>query len=259
MESSAGLLNSPQYCVRTTALRVCVVLLLCATTQAQQTCDLEAKLLLSPAQTQAAVAAFVAKKETRGRVYFYDTNTLDLFSHGVIVRLRQGADNDLTVKLRPAKREAFSDPSAGREGYKCEIDLTGIGAINSYSIRKEYTTEHPPETGSEVADMLSAGQRKLLQKSQVSIDSNRVKRIADIGYTAWQIKSQPEFKKLTLELWEWPKGEVLELSTKTGADTGPATYAALQQLVKRKGLSLNSVQGPKTSLALKGLADPAAP
>ncbi len=219
---------------------------------------MEAKLLLSSAQAQAVVAALNAKRETTGRVYFYDTSTLDLLSHGVIVRLRQGADNDLTVKLRPTADQKFSDPSAGRENNKCEVDLTGVGAINSYSIRKEFTTGRPPERGSQIPSMLSAGQRKLLQESQVSIDWTSVRRIATIRYTTWPINSQPEFNKLTLELWEWPEGRVLELSTKVGADTGAATYAALQQLVRRKGLSLSSLQGPKTSIVLKRSAYPSA-
>ncbi len=233
------------------------MLFACATLQAQENCDVEAKLLLSPEQSQAAVAALNAKKETTGRVYFYDTSALDLLSHGVIVRLRQGADNDLTAKLRPTRGQKFSDPSAGREDYKCEVDLTGSGAINSYSIRRPYTAERLPETGNEILGMLSAGQRKLLEQSQVSIDWTRVKRIAGIRYTAWQIKSQPQFRKLALELWEWPKGKVLELSTKVGADTGPATYTALQELVKQKGLSLSSVQGPKTGIVLKRFTESA--
>jgi hypothetical protein len=218
---------------------------------------MEAKLLLVP-QVQPAVTAFNAGKETTGRVYFYDTSTLDLLSHGVIVRLRQGADNDLTVKLRPPAGQTFSDPSAGGEDYKCEVDLTGDGAINSYSVRSQYSAERPPATGSEIFAMLSDGQKKLLRESGVPIDWARVKRIAGIRSTVWQIKSQPEFNKLTLELWEWPTGKVLELSTKVEADDGPAAYTALQQLVKRKGLSLSSVQGAKTSIVLKQLTGPAA-
>ena len=94
--------------------------------------------------------ALHAKKQTTGRVYFYDTETLDLFSHGVIVRLRQGADKDLTVKLRSATSQTFTDPSGGREDYKCEVDQTGIGANNSYSIQIQYAAARPPETGTEV-------------------------------------------------------------------------------------------------------------
>ena len=43
-----------------------------------------------------------------GHVYFFDTNARDLLSQGVIVRLRQGVDNDLTVKLRPPEGRGLS-------------------------------------------------------------------------------------------------------------------------------------------------------
>ena len=78
-----------------------------------------------------------------------------------------------------------------------------------------------------------------------------MKRVAQIDYTAWQIKSQAPFNKLTLELWEWPAGRVLELSSKIDANDGATAYASLQQFVKSKGLSLSSVQGLKTSIVLK--------
>jgi hypothetical protein len=255
MEFSNGLRHFSKYRKLSSEFWMIAVLLLCASLPAQEVCDVEAKLLLSPAQTQAAVAAFNAKRQTTGHVYFYDTSTLDLLSHGMIVRLRQGADNDLTVKLRPTNGQRFADPSAGREDYKCEVDQTGSGAIDSYSIRRDYKGERWPETGTEILAMLSAGQKKLLEESQVPIDWTRVKRIASIRYTAWQIKSQPQFNKLTLELWERPTGKVLELSTKVGADAGPATYTALQRLAKSKGLSLSRVQGPKTRIVLKRLAE----
>lgn len=236
----------------------CTALLLCAGLGAQEVCDQEAKLLLSPAQTQAAVSALHGKKETTGHVYFYDTEALDLLSHGVVVRLRQGADNDLTVKLRPPTGQKFAHPSAGRERYKCEIDLTGMGATNSYAIQKAYGAEPPPATGTEVAKLLNAAQKELLAQTRVPIDWARVKRVADIRYTAWQTKSQPPFDKLTLELWQWPSGSALEVSTKVGADAGPAAYTALQQLVTGKGLSLSRVQGLKTNMVLKRLAEPPA-
>jgi hypothetical protein len=51
----------------------CVVLLLCSGLHAQENCNVEAKLLLSPAETQVAIAALSAKKEKAGRVYFFDT------------------------------------------------------------------------------------------------------------------------------------------------------------------------------------------
>jgi hypothetical protein len=232
---------------------MCAVWLLCATSRAEERCDFEAKLLLTPAETQVAIATLNATKETAGRVYFFDTSTLDLLSEGVIVRLRQGANNDLTVKLRPPAGKDFKG-SCGRQ-CKCEVDLTGSGAIQSYSIREKYARKRLPRTGGEVLDLLSSAQKKLLEESQVSIDWTGVKRIGEIGFTAWQIRSQPHLNKLALELWEWPTGKVLEVSAKGPAHAGPATHTALQELAKSRRLSLSPLQGPKTAIALKELTD----
>jgi len=220
----------------------------------QERCNVEVKLLLSPAQTQAAVTSLNFEKEAAGRVYFFDTNRLDLLSQGLILRLRQGASNDFTVKLRSTRDTKPVVPSDLGEGYECEIDLIGGAAGPSYTVRTEYTATHVPETGIEISNLLDAGQKKLLTEAQVSVEWTRVKRIADIQATSWQTKAQPGFRKLTLELWEWPGGRILELSTKVGPDAGPSTYAELQQLVKTKGLSLSATQRAKTGVVLETLA-----
>src|ERR1700757_3523342 len=93
----------------------------CVDMQAQENCNFEAKLLLVPAQVQAAISSLHATRQLRTRIYFYDTPALDLLSKGLILRLRQGASSDLTVKLRPLRGEQFSDASSGGERYKCEV------------------------------------------------------------------------------------------------------------------------------------------
>jgi hypothetical protein len=220
----------------------------------QERCNVEVKLLLSATQTQAAVTSLNFEKEAAGRVYFFDTNRLDLLSQGLILRLRQGANNDFTVKLRSTRDPKPVVPSDIGQGYQCEIDLTGGAAGSSYTVRTKYTATHVPETGIEISNLLDAGQKKLLTEAHVSVEWTRVKRIADIQATSWQTKAQPGFRKLALELWEWPGGRVLELSTKVGPDAGPSTYAELQRLVETKALSLNATQRAKTGMVLESLA-----
>jgi len=236
----------------------CVVLLLCSGLHAQENCNVEVKLLLSPAETQATIAALSAKKETAGRVYFFDTGGLDLLSQGAIVRLRQGAKSDLTVKLRPPNGKKFSTPSEERDGFKCEVDLTREGAISSYSITRQLATEELPLTGTDVSRLLSPAQIKLFQDAQVSVDWTGVKRIAEITSTDWHAQSQPHLGKLTLELWEWSGGKVLELSTRVSSDAGSSTYTELQQLVKTKQLAMSPDQRVKTSIALEAITHAAA-
>src|SRR5580700_7082704 len=158
------------------AFFICVVLLFCSGLQAQEICNVEVKLLLSPTETQAAIAALHATKETTGRVYFFDTGALDLLSQGVIVRLRQGAKSDLTVKLRPPNGKKFSTPSEGSDGFKCEVDLTRDGANSSYSVTKQLAVKKLPQTGTDVSHLLSPTQIKLFEDAQISVDWTSVKR-----------------------------------------------------------------------------------
>jgi|SRR5277367_3195590 len=248
------MLRHPKPSAVTLSFLSCVTLLLCSSLHAQENCNVEVKLLLSPAETQSAITSLNAQKETAGRVYFFDTGALDLLSQGAIVRLRRGIKNDLTVKLRPPNGKKFSTPSEGRDGSKCEVDLTGGGANNSYSITRQLGTEDLPLTGTDIPRLLSPAQIKLFEDAQISVDWTRVKRIAEITSTDWQTKSQPHLGKLTLELWEWPRGKILELSAKVSSDAGSSTYTELQRLVKTKQLAISLDQRVKTSIALEAMA-----
>jgi hypothetical protein len=228
---------------------LCIPLFLGSASPAQEGCNVEIKLLLSPTEPQTAIAALKFERLTAGRVYFFDTSALDLLARGVIVRLRQGASNDLTVKLRPPTGTKPFVPSRTGEGFDCEVDLIGGARTPSYAVRTEYAATRVPETGAEILSMLDTGQKKLLNEAQFSIDWSHVK----------QTKAQPGFGKLTLELWEWPGGKILELSTKVGPEAGQSAYTELQRLVNAKRLSLSATQRAKTGMVLETLTHTASP
>jgi CYTH domain len=216
----------------------------------QETCDEEVKLLLSPTQVQTAILALQARGETHGRVYFYDTPSLALLAKGVILRLREGAESDITAKLRPLSGEKFLDLSGGRERYKCEVDLNDGVENQSFSVQNRYGAAKVPETGEAIYQLLSEGQKKLLEASKVQIDWKRVKRIAEIQSTSWATRAHPPLGKLSLELWEWQSGSVLEVSTKVAPDNGQSTYVELRDLANKNGLALSTNQRSKTAIAL---------
>jgi hypothetical protein len=125
----------------------------------------------------------------------------------VIIRVRRGSTRDLTVELRPPEKKKFEDPTGGRESFKCEADLAANETSISYSIRSRFTGLQIPETGNDTYRAFSNGQRRLLSEAQVIINWNRVKRVADIHVTDWQIKLGSTSRKIALELWEWPGGK----------------------------------------------------
>jgi hypothetical protein len=236
----------------------CAVVFSCFGLHGQENCNVEVKLLLSPAETEAAVAALRGTKERPGRIYFFDTDKLDLLSEGAIVRLRQGAKSDLTIKFRPPNgKKLFATTESGDE-FKCEVDLTREGANSSYSITRQLSAGALPQTGTDVSRLLSSAQIKLFEDAGVSVDWSSVKRVAEITSSDWQTQSQPQLGKLALELWEWPGGKVLELSTKVSSDAGSSAYTKLQQLVKAKQLAMSPDQRVKTSIALEAITHVAA-
>jgi hypothetical protein len=97
-------------------------------------------------------------------------------------------------------------------------------------------------------------QKKLLKEAGGSIDWTRVRRIASIKSTHWDTVSQPPFGRLTLELWEWTAGSILELSTSVGPNSGQPSYADLVRLVNAKELSISASQGAKTRMVLESFA-----
>jgi hypothetical protein len=223
----------------------------CVDLRAQEKCNFEAKLLLVPTQVHAAISLLHATRQLRTRIYFYDTPALDLLSKGLILRLRQGASNDLTAKLRPLSGDQFSDSSSGSERAKCEVEITGGVEGRSYSVGTRYGAEHAPETGEEMVRLLSAGQKRLIEESQIQIDWTKVKRVANIQSTSWTVPAQAPLHKFSMELWDWPNGKILEISTKAGPTAGRAAYAELESMAKEKGLALSAVQQSKTATALE--------
>jgi hypothetical protein len=230
---------------------ICTALFLSPALRAEATCPVEVKLLLAPAAIQTVIASLGFEKKTATRVYFFDTDALDLLRQGVILRVRQGADNDLTVKVRVPEGSKQADTSHLRELFPCEIDRTGARENVSFSVRSKYKAPQVPELGTEISSLLNAQQRMLVRETRASIDWAKVMRIASINSTKWEATTQPPFGKLTLELWEWPAGNILEVSTKAGPDAGPSKYAELQRMVRIKGLSLSPEQDTKTKIVLE--------
>jgi hypothetical protein len=231
-------------------LSLLATLLIVTSLHAQKICSEEVKLLLSPPQVQSAITALKARRETYGRVYFYDTPALDLLSKGVILRFRDRAEVDLTAKFRPLPGDKFVDPSGVRDDYKCEVDFNDGVETESFAVVNKYLTAKAPVTGEAISQRLSEGQKRLLRDAKVQIDWKRVKRIAEIQSTSWTSRAKPPLGKLSVELWEWPGGSVLEVSTRAAPDGPLATFVELRDLANKKGLALDTNQRSKTAIAL---------
>jgi hypothetical protein len=237
-------------------LYISAMLFVGGTCAGQDRCNTELKLLLSPAEIQATVITLKAQKKSSGAVYFFDTEKRELLAQGVILRLRRGSTSDLTFKLRLPQSKNFKDPTSGEEKFKCEVDVAADETSISYSVRNSFAGRQIPETGNDIYRAFSKGQLRLLKVARVVVDWNQVKRVADIEVTDWQIKSGPQSEKLALELWEWPRGKILELSRKSESESGSKAYEELRKMALNKGLTLSANQRSKTRMVLEANTTP---
>jgi len=226
------------------------VLLLSAVASAHEPCSAELKLLLVPGELHTALVSLHARAPRLGQVYLYDTDLLSLLSHGILVRLRQGSSSDLTVKLRsPDDSTAAIQPPD--ETAKCEFDVVGGQAFRSLSITSKFSGP-VPQTGKGLLPLLSPGQKRLTELK--SIDWALVKKIGAIKSTTWRVAAPPNFPRLSLELWEWPGGSILELSARVPPADISGGYERLRRLATASKLTASPHQRTKTGLALESIA-----
>jgi hypothetical protein len=229
-------------------------LLLLSPVYAQGECPVEVKLLLSSPEAQPVIGALGFKKKTETQIYFFDTESLSLLTQGAIIRIRQGANNDLTVKLRLPEGDSAHDNALLRARFPCEIDRTRAQADTSYAVEREYQVAKVPDSGTDVRGLLNSSQRSLLADAGISIDWDRVVKIASIRSSKWQTAAQSPHGKLALELWEWSTGKILELSSKSASASDTSKYKGMEAMLKANGLSLNANQATKTTTVLESLA-----
>jgi hypothetical protein len=229
-----------------------VTIFLASSLGGQPTCSEEVKLLLSPSQVKAAIAGFQAHDEAHGLVYFYDTPTLELLAQGVILRWREGAKMDLTAKLRPPQGAPLMDTPGGQ--YECEMDLNDGVETKSLSLESKDLAVKAPESGEALLTLLSEGQKQLLKDAKARIDWRRVQRMTEIQSTSWTSHKKGPEGKVSLELWQWPGGSILEVSKKVEMEAGQATYAELKDIASRNGLALSTDQRSKTATVLSAIA-----
>jgi len=229
------------------------VILLCGPQTTLAQCRAEAKLLVSPSHVRTSVAALHATAKSQRQIYLYDTDGLELLLHGVILRLRTGARGDLTVKLRWDNNNPERAPEKGKST-KCEVDIVGSAALTSYSLVTGWKHESAPETGEALYAALNVAQQQLLTTTGVPIDWHRVKRIAEIRATEWHVRGNESLNEVSIELWEWPSGKVLELSAKANnPENGQSKLNLLLRMALASGLVIEKDQEPKATIILHAI------
>jgi hypothetical protein len=190
-------------------------------------------------------------------VYFFDTPELALEKAGIVVRGRriQGKGDDTVVKLRPVvpdklPAELRESPSFVVEvdalpgGYVCSGSFKGIPrkasvldvALGEAPIRRIFSkeqrafyAEHAP-AGIALDDLITIGPVFVLK-----------------------LKGTPKgaARKFAVELWLYPDGRILELSTRCRPDQAVQVAAETRAFLAERGVDMGGKQQTKTRSALE--------
>jgi hypothetical protein len=134
------------------------------------------------------------------------------------------------------------------------VDIVGSAALTSYSLVTGWKHESAPQTGEALYAALSVAQQQLLTTAGVAIDWHRVKRIAEIRATEWQVRGNESLNEVSIELWEWPSGKVLELSAKANnPESGQSKLDLLLRMALASGLVIEKDQEPKSTIILHAI------
>jgi hypothetical protein len=192
------------------------------------------------------------------QVYFFDTPSLDLDQHGVVVRARriQGHAHDSVVKLRPVVPGKLEPRLREARHLQVEVDATPDSYVCSATMKGKIG---PGDIKEAVAGGRSL--RKLFSKEQRSFFAEHAPEGVELDDLSvlgpifvLKLKYSPaQFgRRLVGELWLFPDGSrILELSTKCAPSEAFQVAAEARAFLAARGVDLTGEQQTKTKTALR--------
>ena len=194
-------------------------------------------------------------------IYFYDTENLDLFNSGTVLRARlvKGDDDNSTIKFRPAPDADDLAPWKELEGFKLEADCVGKKVVCSASLTTVQRRDEIDEVaeGKRNIEKLFCGdqERFLAQFSRKPIDFNNLCIMGPIRVLRWKVEHKGFPHELTVEEWRLPDGDdLVEVSIKVAPDEAPVARKAFEQHLTDLKLDPGGAQETKTRTALEYFA-----
>jgi len=182
-------------------------------------------------------------------IQFYDTPTLFLYRHGVILRLRHssGEKAGVTVKLKPLSAENVDSRWFDVEGFSCELDFATGSSSESCALQ-----EKREAISGDL--LLSKAQKRLLKQYGPAQppEWGSVNAMGPIRALVWKLGDQADTR---VELWVLPGRErILELSRRTGVEAAEDAHAELLALLRQLGVREDPRFVSKTEFALRTMA-----
>ena len=196
------------------------------------------------------------------QVFFFDTPSLALNEHGVVVRARRmrGRPHDTVIKLRPVVPSELPDEVRSSPSLGVEIDAMPGGFVCSASMKRTLKKDKIAE--------VAAGDRplrKLFSKEQRAFFDRYAPRGFELDELSilgpvfvLKLKDAPIGfnRKVVGEMWLYPDGtQIVELSTKCAPDEAFEVAAQTREFLAAHGVDLGSEQQTKTKTALEYFAN----
>lgn len=217
--------------------------------------DLEAKIILSQSET----AGFLALSATEGwstekmQIRFFDTQNLDLFTDGVVIRVRSRETKvpELTLKLRPFEGKELSNSWFGKLPndfeLKCELDAHIAKRTESCSLSRVLSSIELRQF-EETQDI-----SQLLQPIELEFLALKTSRFPGVKLkTSFQAQRWRLPQKMTAELWTLAdKSDVVEISKKVDSEKADLAFEDLHKWAKEHDLKVDPHPTNKTEKALR--------
>jgi len=186
-------------------------------------------------------------------IHFFDTPSLTLLKdQHLALRLRKKGDTwTFTVKERPTTRQ----PDEVGLGGELETDesIATLDKVRSYSIDSKPSAASIKAALEQdsVQSLLSLAQRSFLEKRPHPIPWEKVRCFPKIEARRWTLT---DFDNLSAESWQYPGGEVLEISYKAKAKNAATAEKKFATWLTAHAIKPEKSGGMKTSTVLETLS-----
>jgi hypothetical protein len=188
-------------------------------------------------------------KQGERDIYYYDTDNLDLYQAGMVIRERIGNKKaDLTIKVKNLDPSRISDRWLSIKGFKCEYDLHGDSSRFTCSLKSTEMTERTraihelvltPEQESFVDEFSGVDQELLRQSIRRGVLKNSLLKL----------KSHND----TFDIESYQLGDFFSMEISTRVTTSAALHSKnkIESVFADSGLQICDDQNQTTESKLK--------
>jgi hypothetical protein len=193
-------------------------------------------------------------------VYFFDTPDLALNAAGVVVRARriQGKGEDTVVKLRPVVPHEMPDSLRESPSFNVEVDAMPGGFVCSASLKgvpRKATVLEAATGEAPLRRIFTKEQRRFYaEHAPPDLQLDDLSLLGPIFVLKMKGTPRGAARKFAVELWLYPAGRILELSTRCATGEAMQVAAESRAFLTELGVDLAGDQETKTRTALQYFA-----